>query len=94
MGFEILVTLMLRDAGSMRATAEVTIQTALGALTVSGFKVIEKEPGKPWVGMPSKEYVGKDGTKKYQKLLEMPKALLRAVTEAVLAEYKKQLAPI
>lgn len=91
MNEQVQVTLMLRDNGSLRATAEVSIPTPWGPLTVEGVKVIEKDANKPWVAFPSKEYAAKDGTKKYQKLLELPKPLQRAVSEVVLNEYKKQL---
>jgi hypothetical protein len=88
---EIHVDLMLRDAGSMRATADVSIPTPWGPLTVSGVKVISKDGKNPWVGFPSKEYTGRDGSKKYQKLIELPKPLQRVVSERVLSEYNKQL---
>ena len=88
---QIQVDLMLRDLGSMKATADVTFPTSLGPLTVQGFKVIETEPGKPWISPPSKEYTAKDNTRKFQKLLDMPKPLARAVQDAVLTEYRAKL---
>jgi len=90
MSDEIQVDLMLRDAGTMRATAEVAFTMPLGSLCVSGFKVIETEPGKPWVSLPSKEYT-KDGVRKFQKLLELSKPLARAVQDAILKAYREAL---
>jgi len=90
MSEELQVDLMLRDAGTMRATAEVTFPVGQGFLTVSGFKVIETVPGKPWVSLPSKDYT-KDGVRKFQKLLELSKHLLRTVQDAVLKAYRDKL---
>ncbi len=87
----IQVDLMLRDTGSMKATVAVSIPTLLGTITIEGFKVIENDIGKPWVSLPSKDYTGKDGKRKFQKLLELPKPVMRAVSEAVLAEYERKL---
>ena len=87
---EIQVDLTLRAGGTMRATAEVTFPVRQGTLTISGFKVLETLPGKPWVSLPSKEYT-KDGVRKFQKLLELSKHLLRTVQEEVLKAYREKI---
>ena len=87
---EIHVDLMLRESGSMKATAEVTFSTPQGPLTLSGFKVIEKDAGKPWVSLPSKEYSA-GGQRRFQKMVELSKPGMRAVSEAVLNAYEERL---
>ncbi len=86
----IQVDLMLRDAGTMKATAEVTFETAHGPLTISGFKVIEKDAGKPWISLPSKEYQA-GGQRRFQKMVELAKPGMRAVSEAVLKAYEEKI---
>jgi hypothetical protein len=58
-------------------------------MTVLGFKVIETEPGKPWVSPPSKEYQA-GGKRRFQKMVELPKPAMKAVTQAVLAAFKEK----
>ena len=86
----IQVDLRLQDSGSLKATAEVTFSTPPGPVTVKGFKVVQAEGQQPWVSPPSKDYT-KDGQRKFQKMVELPRPVMRAVSDAVLKEYRVKL---
>jgi hypothetical protein len=90
MNDEIQVDLMLRDSGSMKATADVILATAIGPETIFGVKVIETNPGKPWISLPAKEYQA-GGQRRFQKVLELSKPGMKALSLAVLKVYEEKL---
>ena len=89
MEVDIKVDLMLRESGSMKATADVTLQTVSGPVTLLGFKVIGQEPGKLWVSLPAKEYL-KGGKRCFRKVVVFSGPGKAAVTQAVLKAFEEQ----
>ena len=83
---------LIENANSLKAAAKVTVSAEpLGEITLCGFRIIEKERGKPWVGLPQESYE-KGGEWKNIPLLELSPRGKRTVAEAILAEYAR-LAP-
>jgi DNA-binding cell septation regulator SpoVG len=74
-----------RDGGTIRAFVDVQIGSSLKLLSC---KVIQQHGQKPWLGMPSREWVGDDGKKKYAPIVELSGSLKAAVEQAVLAEWE------
>ena len=85
---EIAVELTRVERGQLKGLANVSIPSALGEITLRGFRVIEKDGQAPWVGFPTSGYV-KNGKPQNYPLLELPASLRRKVVDAVLAEYDR-----
>ena len=73
--------------GKLKAFADVTIPSALGDLTILGFRVIDENGKGPWVGFPSNSYP-KDGKIVNKRLLDISGRAKREIAEAVLLEYE------
>lgn len=76
------------ERGQLKAFADVTIATAIGEITLRGFRVIQKDGEAPWVGFPATTYM-KDGKTVNKPVLEVPRALHRQITEQILAEFRR-----
>lgn len=72
--------------GSIKAYADVTILTALGEITIKGFRVVEQAGKDRFVGLPEITYP-KNGKTERRPLLEARRAVLEQIKETVLAEY-------
>ena len=72
--------------GNIKAYADVTVPTALGEITLKGFRVVQKDGQAPWVGFPNSTYT-KNGKAVTRPFLEAREALLRQIAEAILAQY-------
>ena len=81
------VDVRLVNHGKLRAFADVTIPSALGDITVLGFRVIREDGKKPWVGFPSNSYP-KNGQVVNKKVLDISGRAKREIAEAVLLEYE------
>ena len=86
---KILVELRIIDKGSLKATADITLPSDLGDVTVRGFRVIHDGSKAPWVGYPSSSYVKNGETIRYP-LLQLSARLKNHLAEAILAEYERQ----
>lgn len=75
---------------AIKAYADVTIATALGEVTVKGFRVVEKEGKKRFVGLPEITYQ-KNGKPERRPLLQMRDGIQQRLGEAILAEYMQSI---
>jgi DNA-binding cell septation regulator SpoVG len=69
------------NAGTIRAFVAVEVGRSL---TVKDLKVIQQPGQRPWVAMPSREYVGADGKRRYAPVIEVRDELKAAIESAVL----------
>ncbi len=76
------------ERGNLKAFADVTIPSALGELTLKGFRVICKDGAAPWVGFPTSSYT-KDVKIVNKPVLELASGVKRQISEAVLAEFAR-----
>ena len=84
----IQVVLRAVNSGRLKASAEVTLNTEHGPVTIPDWKVVSKDGQKPWVGKPSKQYI-KNGETKYIHTIEPSKPLMRAISLAILEAYEE-----
>lgn len=77
-----------KTSSALKAMAEVTVQTALGELTISKLKIIHEEGKDAWVAYPDITYKPK-GSDDYRRLkIVLPsKRLDQAIKDAVLEKY-------
>lgn len=81
------VDLRVVNLGKLKAFADVTIPSALGDITVLGFRVIREDGKNPWVGFPSNSYP-RDGRIINKRLLDVSGRAKREIAQAVLSEYE------
>jgi DNA-binding cell septation regulator SpoVG len=74
-----------RGAGTIRAVVDVQLGSSLRLI---GCKVVQQANQKPWVAMPSREWLGDGGQKKYAPTVELLGSLKTAVEKAILAEWE------
>lgn len=84
------ITVTLRAAskpGSIKAHADIVIDTGSSKIEVSGLSVIKHDPEKPvWVSYPQRP--GKD-SKKYFPIVRVTGALHEKISDAVLREWER-----
>ncbi|MCB2229878.1 SpoVG family protein [bacterium] len=76
------------NLGSLKATAEVTLQTSHGELTISKIKIIHQEGKEPWIAYPDISYKPK-GSDEYRilKVFIPSKRLDQVIKQAILDKY-------
>ena len=86
---EMLIEVWPTDGeSSKKASAQVTLMTDYGELTLSRLRVIHQGGKEPWVAFPSIDYPDrKTGEKKYLDIVKPGVRLKKAISEAVLAKY-------
>ena len=83
---------LIKGDSVVKASAEVTLQTDHGELTLSKLKVIQQDGKEPWVAYPKIQYQDKaTGEMRYIKTMIPGVRLKNAVSESVLANYAKAL---
>ena len=85
---EVLEIKRLSCTGNLKGFVSVKI----GGLTIHSIRVIQQDGQQPWVSLPQQEYQGKDGKKKYAPIIELPDHVKKAISEAVLAEWRRKIA--
>ncbi len=85
---QITVELRHFERGKLKAFADVTIPTALGEITLRGFRVIENDGHELWVALPAASYM-KNGQIVNKQVLEVTRGLKKQLTDLVLAEYRR-----
>jgi DNA-binding cell septation regulator SpoVG len=73
------------NAGNIRAFVSIKI----GEVTIHGCKVVHQDGQRPWVALPSREYAGKDGERRFSPQVELPDALRNEVARRVLDAWQK-----
>jgi hypothetical protein len=86
---EVLSFRRLERTGNVIGFAEIKIR----GITIRDVKLVSSKSGELFLGMPSREYVGKDGAKKYQNIVELDRELKDAALQAVLASTSAAPAP-
>jgi DNA-binding cell septation regulator SpoVG len=83
---EILDIKTLANAGTLRALVSIRV----GPVIIHDCKIIRQENQKPWFALPSREFTGKDGERKFSPAVELPEGLKREVAQAVLSSWQQQ----
>lgn len=78
---------LVKDAGELKAFADVTLRVKFGEITVLRFKVLQGEE-KPWVAFPQLQYLSGLSTK-YVSLLRMNKRVEQYLSNLILQECGK-----
>lgn len=78
---------LIENHETLLASADVTIPTEVGDITVRGFKVLKGDRG-DWVAFPRTMSM-KDGEKQYYDVLEISKRVKKEISGIILHEYKK-----
>lgn len=81
------VELVPMDRGKLKGIADVSIQTAVGEITLRGFKIIKADGEPPWVAFPSNSYT-KDGKVVNAQIIETSRGLRRRIIDEILAAYE------
>ncbi|MFH1892057.1 MAG: septation protein SpoVG family protein [Candidatus Zixiibacteriota bacterium] len=91
MSDEIIVDIRLvTDRKAQKAEASVTFETSHGELTIRRLRIIHEDGKDPWIAFPTIDYADKQtGAYRHLAILAPGARLRRAVTEAVLEEYRK-----
>jgi DNA-binding cell septation regulator SpoVG len=64
-------------------------------IELKGFKLIENDKGELWAAPPSKEYLDKDGNKKYETIIRIKdKVLFDKISDLARQEYNKENEPV
>jgi DNA-binding cell septation regulator SpoVG len=84
---QLTVDVRVFERGTLKAFADVTFPSALGELTLRGFRVLQKEGEAPWVAFPSASYT-KDGKVINSQLMQVSGSLKKHLCDAVLAGYE------
>jgi len=69
------------DSGNIKALVDVRL---FGQITIREVKIIQQPGQSPWVSPPDKEFTGRDGQKKYVKIIEIADALKQEVSQVVI----------
>jgi DNA-binding cell septation regulator SpoVG len=89
---EIIVDVrLIKNPGSLRASASITFNSDLGEMSIRGFRIIENG-GNLWVGFPQESFEGKD--RKWVNIphLEVSRRTKKAISEAILDAYEDEAA--
>jgi len=85
-----LVTIKLfKDAGSLKAFADLTLPTKFGDITIHRFKVLQDSDNRPWVALPQIAYGDFITGPKYFPLLRVSEKLERKIKGWIMGEYRK-----
>jgi DNA-binding cell septation regulator SpoVG len=71
-------------SGNLQAFADVTFNNGV---QLKFFRIIQQPGQRAWVSVPQASWTGKDGKIAYQNLLSLPDDALKAIREAILAEW-------
>lgn len=79
---------IFKDAGNLKAYADVTFYAKFGEITIRRFKVISTDQGDVWVAIPQFEY--KDNDKRnYVDAVILPHKLMKKINVIIIKEYWK-----
>ena len=78
------------ESGSMKAFADATFSTAVGEITIRGYRVNLNRQGALWVGKPQTSY-SSQGTTKYKEILDCAKGTEQQIAEAILRAYREHM---
>jgi hypothetical protein len=86
-----LVTIKLfKEAGSLKAFADLTMPTKFGEITIHRFKVLQHGDKRPWVAFPQIAY-DKLLETHYWPLLGVSEKLERKIKGWIMGEYRKAI---
>jgi len=79
---------LIEGDNAVKASAEVTLQTEYGELTLSRLRVIHQYGKDPWVAYPTIDFKDRDtGDYRHLDIIKPGVRLKRAIQNAVLAKY-------
>lgn len=85
---EMLIETWPMDGDSAKASAQVTLMTDYGELTLCRLKVIHQEGKEPWVAYPTIDFKDREsGDFRHLDIIKPGVRLKKLISEAVLAEY-------
>ncbi len=79
---------LFQDTGSLKAFADITMDTKFGEITIHRFKVLQEDDKRPWVAFPQVAY-DKLFQTHYWPLITVSKRLERRIKRLILNEYRK-----
>lgn len=79
---------LFKDAGSLKAFADLTIPTKFGEITIHRFKVLQEGEKRLWVAFPQIAY-DKTFETHYWPLLQTSQKLERKIKGWILGEYRR-----
>jgi len=82
------VELRRLERGQLKAFADVTIPTALGEITIRGFRVVQKDGDSPWVALPTTSY-SSNGSQVNKPLIDVARGVKQRLSEAILLEFRR-----
>lgn len=80
MKVEVVYFRPISNGGSLQGFAEIKV----GPVIIRDVRLVQPQGKPPFASPPQREYVGKDGEKKYQKLVEWPREWDGAIIDALL----------
>jgi DNA-binding cell septation regulator SpoVG len=80
-----ILSLTPAASGNLRAFVDIQIGSTL---QIFGCKVIQQADQTAWVAMPTRDFVGSDGTRKFTPIVKLSGALKADVEEAILQAWK------
>jgi DNA-binding cell septation regulator SpoVG len=83
---EVLALTPLTNAGTLKALVSIRL---LGVVVIRGCKIIQQPGQRAWFALPSSEYVGKDGERKFSPVVELPETLRQEASRVALATWQK-----
>jgi DNA-binding cell septation regulator SpoVG len=86
MTVEILDVKPLPNAGTLKALVSIR----LGEVVIHGCKVVRQDGQRLWCALPSREYTGKDGERRFTPVVELPDTLKKEVSQRVLSAWERQ----
>lgn len=83
---------LVNKEGPVKAYADLTITSDRGEITISGFKVIQKDGKEPFVALPTVDYKENPKEENYKRV---PKASFSRlfqnfITDSILSQYQNQ----
>ncbi len=85
---EMLIEVWPVDSDTAKASAQVTLMTDCGELTLCRLKVVHQDGKNPWVAYPTIDYKDREtGAYRHLETVKPGVRLKKAISEAVLAKY-------
>jgi DNA-binding cell septation regulator SpoVG len=81
----------LKDQTSMKAKADVSLETEHGEFSIKGFRIVQIGSKEPFVGSPQEKYMAK-GVMQYKDILYLDRKFQAFICTEIIKEYKKQVA--
>lgn len=79
---------LIENARSLKGSATITFPSSIGEITFRNFRIVEKDPGRPWVGFPQESYQ-KNGEWRNIPLLDVSPRTKKIIADSILEAYRR-----